>query len=911
MAKQQKLQQYIFKISSNLLAKNNWDLSLPLQRARLVPGLVVSLADSQILTWIHEINGTEDYDDRAKMIKKEIKICKRDTNSKENRVKIKKLYADLYDLQFVKDYITVMIQNNSQYDRCNDTFKVNGVTYRRLLCTNNGVKVSEVVYCNAEIWSELYKRMDNGRNHDVPLVAAKLGSYQALVSSASVPVSWPKGTIVVSDCITKFRSDLINIDDSDTTIEPVVAFAADQECENNCSDGCGMMLPDLARRWHMELEGNDSVLSGCNLRCSWTKGMVFPFDFIEFAEKVAHSYIIKDVWGHDRDVRDAELILTESQLKLWSCYASWEDYYNNCVGNHYTFRVTKTAPEFEDIDNVRQLNYQYIGCLEMSDKQIEELVAPTVNEIQDIMGFDHRKSLVYLCGNKLRDDTIQYMEPMCRALMIEPRLINDSYVRNRIKKMIARRIQDAKVGVLDVNGNFSILSGDLYALCEHMFGLEVHGLLDAGEVYSAYWKNKGVPRVLCARSPMSNAHSLLSRKISYSDDASYWFRYIQSCIILNAWDTSCASLNGCDFDGDLLFTTSNKVLLECQHNLPALNCIQYKAKKCVVEEDDLITANKNGFGSKIGSITNRITQMTSLMSNFSLDDEEYKILKYRTQCGQAQQQAEIDKVKGIVSNPMPKSWYIWSENKILEDDDQETINQKQLYQRVCAHKKPYFFQWNYAYLRTEYVQYRKTANEKSQLLFKKSLDELLQSSSRSDEEEKFVVRFYNQCELDFSPSTMNRICWSIENIFDGHRINGDVSFDNTILKTDKGYTAADKSAVLKLCKEYKKKMSEMLAQTDEQVDGEQMRQYLIQNLSELVSNEEVLCNILIDVCQAGSVNKQILWDACGEEIVRRLLVQHNYKLSYPSKDEFGEFECCGSRFHMVEITYGGESDADI
>ena len=209
MSKQQKLQQYIFKISSNLLAKNNWDLSLPLQRARLVPGLVVSLADSQILTWIHEINGTEDYDDRAKMIKKEIKICKRDTSSKENRVKIKKLYADLYDLQFVKDYITVMIQNNSQYDRCNDTFKVNGVTYRRLLCTNNGVKVSEVVYCNAEIWSELYKRMDNGRNLNKELVPAKFEAHKALTCSASTPVSNPKGVLVVNDLIVHFKDKII------------------------------------------------------------------------------------------------------------------------------------------------------------------------------------------------------------------------------------------------------------------------------------------------------------------------------------------------------------------------------------------------------------------------------------------------------------------------------------------------------------------------------------------------------------------------------------------------------------------------------------------------------------------------------------------------------------------------------
>jgi hypothetical protein len=30
------------------------------------------------------------------------------------------------------------------------------------------------------------------------------------------------------------------------------------------------------------------------------------------------------------------------------------------------------------------------------------------------------------------------------------------------------------------------------------------------------------------------------------------------------------------------------------------------------------------------------------MANYQPEDEEYKILKYRTQCGQAQQQAEID-----------------------------------------------------------------------------------------------------------------------------------------------------------------------------------------------------------------------------------------------------------------------------
>ena len=99
-----------------------------------------------------------------------------------------------------------------------------------------------------------------------------------------------------------------------------------------------------------------------------------------------------------------------------------------------------------------------------------------------------------------------------------------------------------------------------------------------------------------------------------------------------------AALNGFDFDGDLLFTTNNASLIRRQTNLPALNCIQTKAPKKVVKEDDIIASNKAGFGSKIGSITNKITQMTSLMANYAQNSKEYETLRYRTQCGQALQQ---------------------------------------------------------------------------------------------------------------------------------------------------------------------------------------------------------------------------------------------------------------------------------
>ena len=95
MAKQKTTQQFVFKINSTLLAKNNWDLILPLERARKVPGFVVSLADSQILTWINQLNGTMDYDIKAKKIKKEIKLLKKQPNSQDNKKNISKIVHNI------------------------------------------------------------------------------------------------------------------------------------------------------------------------------------------------------------------------------------------------------------------------------------------------------------------------------------------------------------------------------------------------------------------------------------------------------------------------------------------------------------------------------------------------------------------------------------------------------------------------------------------------------------------------------------------------------------------------------------------------------------------------------------------------------------------------------------------------
>ena len=151
MSKQQKLQQYIYKINSSLLELKHWDLKLPLEQARKMEGVVVALADSQILSWINEINGTQDYDIKAREVKRQIKLLKQQNTNTENKNRIAELYKELYKLQFRQDYVSVVMKNNTHYKRANEGFLINGIHYKRLLCTIGGVKTSTVVYVNEKL----------------------------------------------------------------------------------------------------------------------------------------------------------------------------------------------------------------------------------------------------------------------------------------------------------------------------------------------------------------------------------------------------------------------------------------------------------------------------------------------------------------------------------------------------------------------------------------------------------------------------------------------------------------------------------------------------------------------------------------------------------------------------------------
>lgn len=862
-----------------------------------------------MLRWIDELNGVVNADCTAKQIKKQIKMIKKQPNSLQNRREIKRLYESLDKVQFKPDYMCLIIDKERDYRRACKGFFINGIKYVRLLGTNGGVKNETIVFVSERLAPILRDRIDNGRDQSVKLIPAKLEAYRALTCSGSTPVSMPNGILVVKDCETEFYEDVIYIND-ECDGEPNMTFRPNEKIVLTESDGYGLILPSLAQRWSDEL-GLDYLVSGVNTRFSWEKGMLFCFDFVEFADRIAGNRIVKDAWGNDVDVSNVEMILTTSMLKLWSCYDSVEHYLECCEKNHYTFGVAKTCPR--ELEGERDLNYQFIQSYNLNDDQINELIQPTIDNIRDILSGDYHKAILFLKGMYLNERNVDSIDnDFAKAMMIDSRVYDDPFVKKKIYQMARKRINDAKIGVIKVRGNYSIVSGDPYSLCQSIFGLPVTGLLKKGEIYNKFWLDAGVDKVACFRAPMTCHNNIRLMNIARGEEVEYWFRYMTACTAFNSWDSSAHALNGMDKDGDLVMTTDNRVLVDNIRNEPTIMCVQRNAKKVVVTEDLLIQSNIDSFGDDIGKTTNWITTMFDVQSQFPIDSEEYAALDYRIKCGQLYQQNAIDRAKGIISKPMPKQWYDRASNRI-SDRVAEGLSEKEIDRRIfnleiLADKKPYFMRYIYPKLMSQYNTYIKNTNKKCVREFRQTIDELISKpeSELTEAQLEFIKYYYQRMPVGMHDCVMNKICRRIEDEFDGYFIKNpsDVEFSHDIMKSGQDYTTTQYNAVSRLYDQYTKRLQEyMQFSKKERIDEDESsvrRSLMVQDFrtecERVCSNSSQLCDIILDLCYRRNGTKQFCWDICSEDIISNLLENNDYRILYPVMDENGDVEFCGKRF---------------
>lgn len=766
-------------------------------------------------------------------------------------------------IDFTQIFIQVVVEKKSDFSRATGKkgITVNGINFRRFVGTTGGLKNNTLLFCNSKYIDELNRLCECKRNPNVKLVPAKYEAYKALTCSASQTICNPNGILVVKDCITQYFADVISLDDGVESNEPIRQLVKNKSLENNVSDGFNLCTIQYMQRVAESLN-LDYVPGGVCLRNAWLKGMLYPFPIIEFIEKYNNgNYMIEDIWGNLQDVRECEMILTESSLKLWSAYKNIDEYVEAYKECGYGFSVTKISPH--ELEEERELNYQYLQSYEFTQDDITELCDPTIQYLKDAMCGDYSSTIKFLGINENVD-----INSWQSALYTSEYMLGDPYVIDSIHRYIKKKMNDAKIGKLFVKGNYQIASGDPFALMQSICGLEVTGLLKANEVYSKFWIDRNEDEVVLFRSPMTSHNNIRMCKINLSEDCQYWYQYMDTIMIINGWDSFCMAENGEDYDSDLNFSTNNAVLKRRYKLLPAIECVQRNAQKVVVTEKEVKKTNKNGMGNQVGTITNYVTSMKEVQAHFPKGSKEYNELEYRIECGQLYQQAELDKIKGIVATPMPSEWY----NLGACGDDKYL-------QSLCAYRKPYFMIYVYDETKRQYTNYVKESNAKCYALYKCSIQDLYDNYENLDQEKlAFLFWYERKMPVGLGNCSMNQICNYVETQLDGYKsqLHRDSSFDYNVLKVKRRCTEEHRQALKELEQYYRECVATYKAkkQNNDEFDKFYQRKnmmiYFRDKAIELCPNDDERLNIILDMTYGYKGNRQFCWDCIGELIIKRL-----------------------------------------
>lgn len=744
---------YIIKTTTKRLRKAGYKIeSSGIDGARR-NGEIVAIGESQLIRSLFDVIGIRHE------LQEKIDVLAELTSSKRKRI----LNAQKIDnLLFIPQIVSVVVDKKSEYRHIIENgFEIDGRKYVRLLCGAGHSRRNNVFFIE-DIWEQpLKKVLNNDRDESLEIAPSKFNAYFALCSSATYPVSEARFGLVPDAEVTRYTEvEMVEeVVESKNPYADDKVYTTSQDIEFNLFDGQGLISLDMARKWSYDL-GLDYIPSAFIIRNSFMKGLVVVFDFHKFAQEKGLRYFT-DSWGDKVDVWDTDLILTESQLKMWKAYKSNQDYVDKCKKNNLGWGVTRYAP-YKDQDFVYS-NYQFLQVEEFSHDDIVDLCQPTVDFFGQAIGYDANITKLYLMG-KVADEYIEdektlmsrISDPVTRALLLEDEMIKDPYVRSHVIGSLNKRIKDSYIGNLLLDGNYQLAISDPYAFCEHVFGLEVKGLLGSGQHYSRYWVDKDVDTVAAMRAPLTWRSEVNILNIETNREIDYWYQYIHSGIIYNIHGIDCMLHADSDYDGDIVMTTSNKQLIEnALGGLPVTYSKNPTPKEHIVE-NTLFEYDIKSFDTRIGFITNCSTTLYAMLADKQYDQEERDEIIRRLKICRKEQGNQIDKAKGLDVKAFPKHWTQWT--RVTE----ENVHLADIIERnnkLMIEKRPYFMRYLYSNYNKKYRQHNENFDKFCIATFGKPFSEL--STARGDEAE-VIAKYDRYSPLLDTDCTMNKICHHME-----------------------------------------------------------------------------------------------------------------------------------------------------
>jgi hypothetical protein len=856
----------------------------------------------------------------------ELFALKRSLTRKKNNPNSMKALAEVADkidaLIFIPELINVQFDDKRHFAKIVNRggIDVNGIRYVPFMASAGQIRRSSILLIDSRLKDEITKKFNNGRDLDKSLVPAKFSAYYSLYSSSTLPVSFPR-LAVVPDLILKSVKQVEFSKFIDEHTEPKID-SQNMELEFNAFDGSGLVSPDFAQQIADELE-IDYLPSTFIVRAPFLKGMVVTFDFHEFASQVAKTSQLVDIYGKQIDINSIDMIVTESMLKLWDSYSSTASYMAICAENNLGFGISKVAPEHDR--SYCKSSYQFLQVLDLSEEQIEDLCAPTLNWLASVGGGKIENILLYLLGDtNFSGDWFRNLDATTKALLYENSLMNDSYTVSYLNKSIQKKKNDAKMGRLMFNGNYSIMIPDPYLHACHIFKIDLKPLLNDGEHYSKFWNDRNVSRVAGIRSPIvhSSEVNVLNFKINY--DVKYWYQFITSGVIFpaNGIGMDCAINGGSDFDGDLIATiNSPEILAGRVAGLPVMYATEKppKHKLGYSEEHLVVDSQAKQIGTnKIGFYTNVSSTLYALLANFKNDSPERSTILNRLKYGRVLQGLEIDRAKGLLIPPFPERWVKW--NKIKSDTPAELHESIRFNNSIIADKRPYFMRWLYPHYNKRYLSEIAWYNTISATKWKIKFLDLLEMETLTKEQSDLVARYKRWSHFITNDSTMCRVSKYIEAKLKKtgalQRASRDFNFEVLTSKDFKRPSKMEVEKIALLFKEFKSLKKSLREGTLEGTGFEsfttndQIASHIhTKGLKTISSNASHLTDIAVYFCYkvSGANSKSFAWQVFGNDIVDNIRRRKGDKfVRVPMRSDKGDITYLWEKYGMYILNVENE-----
>lgn len=560
----------------------------------------------------------------------------------------------------------------------------------------------------------------------------------------------------------------------------------------NSFDGQGLMSIEWAKNVGSYL-GWDYIPSELIIRAPWVKGLLVTIDFKEWFKEHGITEIT-DSFGKKRLIAELDCIISKSQFKMHKIYKAkcspmginaWDYHTQSMVQNRLKWGVVK--PNKPD-DETKALNYQYLQALQLSNADIESLCKRTEeflrklnsgnidevyeNLIVNAKGFDDEED----------SDNCNYKAFFQKVIEKNPDFINDKHIRELIFKECSTKLQGAKIGKILIRGNFQFCVADPIAQLEWIAhnhagkDIEIKGVVPAGCVYSNYWLNADdyTEKITLLRSPLIDRNEIAKRTLI--DVPVHYFKHLHSGIIYSIHDLTSLQQGGCDFDGDIIFSTNDEIIAKGSLDFATAKPLYYQLQSTdlvgSITLANIIEADVRGLNSAVGSISNKGVSLYAMLDKYDVDSYEYdKIYKSIVALGQVVGM-EIDRIKTAVAPTFPLEWQSIqakrAQNRNFDEVTQiSELEQNGIYRHnsIVPSTKPYFFRYCYKYIDDAIKALEKSTNKVSIRNFKKNLATLVEESingEATDEMQTLYKQFVKSYPVINTDCIVNHICHHFE-----------------------------------------------------------------------------------------------------------------------------------------------------